>query len=92
MAVVPRALGGSKLPPARAGATPGRGELCSSDLIGVLAQTQGDHTRIFLTRWVPFTWPLVVPYCMSTHRWPSFYRRRWVIRQIELFLSGSSKT
>ena len=23
--------------------------------------------RTFLTRWVPFSWPQVVPYCMSTH-------------------------
>jgi hypothetical protein len=26
--------------------------------------------KFFLTRWVPFTWPQVVPYCMSTHNLP----------------------
>jgi len=52
---------------------------------GVHTQNPRVTTRkIFLTRWVPFTWPLVVPHCMSTHsQWQCWQLgargRRWEV-------------
>jgi len=46
-------LCGSQLPPARAGATPGRGELCSSHKGKTPAQPQGT-TPEFINQVAPF--------------------------------------
>jgi len=38
------------------------------DCCGVRLQDPRVTTRkFFFTRWLPFAWPQVVPYCMSTH-------------------------